>query len=100
MRSGRPVRRSVRLAAALLVATLAGTLTPDAGASATKASPTATTFSAYGSAGQVYAVGLTPGSSASLVDSMGRTLATQKADSLGGLLFRDVPLGSGYRVRR
>ena len=81
------------------MATLAGTLTPTAGASATNGSPTAAAFSAYGSAGQVYAVGLAPGSSASLVDLLGRTLTTQAADSLGGLVFRDVPPGSGYRVR-
>ena len=33
------------------------------------------------------------------MDLLGRTLTTQAADSLGGLLFRDVPPGSGYRVR-
>ena len=36
----------------------------------------------------------------SLVDGRGRTIATQLADSLGGLLFRDVTPGGGYRVRQ
>jgi predicted acyl esterase len=35
----------------------------------------------------------------SLVTSAGQTLFTQSADSLGGLLFRNVPPGRGYRVR-
>ena len=35
----------------------------------------------------------------SLITPQGTTLYTQQADSLGGLLFRDVPPGSGYRVR-
>ena len=30
----------------------------------------------------------------------GQTVATQSADSLGGLLFRNVTPGTGYRVRR
>ena len=86
--------------ASILAATaLAASLTITAGASATSPAPVAPTLSAYGSAEQVYAVGLAPSSSASLVDSTGRILSTQSADSLGGLLFRDVPPGSGYRVR-
>ena len=35
----------------------------------------------------------------SLITPKGTTLYTQQADSLGGLLFRNVPAGSGYRVR-
>ena len=35
----------------------------------------------------------------SLLQANGRTLYTQRADSLGGLLFRSVPPGNGYRVR-
>lgn len=60
-------------------------------------------FAAYGSVGQVYVV---PGLGAqlshaklTLVDSGGRTVATQQADSLGGVLFRNVHPGSGYKVR-
>src|SRR5438270_10464033 len=35
----------------------------------------------------------------SLLDRRGRTVAIKRADSLGGLLFRNVKVGSGYRVR-
>jgi predicted acyl esterase len=63
-----------------------------------KASGTAT-FIAHGSAEQVYVVGLTPFEKMSLLDRGARTVATKAADSLGGLLFRNVRPGSGYRVR-
>ena len=56
------------------------------------------TLNAVGSAEQVYVTGLTSSAKASLITSHGKTLATQKADALGGLLFRNVPPGSGYRV--
>ncbi|MEA2419897.1 MAG: uncharacterized protein QOE60_2103 [Thermoleophilaceae bacterium] len=52
-----------------------------------------------GSVEQVYVRGLAPGAQMSLVDGAGRTVATRPANSLGGLLFRNVPAGSGYRVR-
>ncbi|MBV8429561.1 MAG: hypothetical protein JO244_00235, partial [Solirubrobacterales bacterium] len=56
------------------------------------------TFTAAGSAEQVYVTGLPGGASASLLNASGRTVATQSADSLGGLLFRNVTPGDGYRV--
>src|SRR4051794_12960235 len=56
-------------------------------------------FTAHGSARQVYVLGLPAGASATLLDSAGQTVATQDADSLGGLLYRDVAPGTGYRVR-
>src|SRR5438067_1476483 len=59
----------------------------------------AASFSAHGSAEQVYVTGLAPGASASLLTSSGGALYTQNADSLGGLLFRNVPPGKGYRVQ-
>jgi len=43
--------------------------------------------------------GLKPYARMSLLTRRGRTLYTQRADSLGGLLFRNVPPGKGYRVR-
>jgi predicted acyl esterase len=67
---------------------------------ATRAAATTPSFQAAGSAGQVYVTGLAPSVQMSLVTSGGRTLYTQQADSLGGLLFRNVPPGTGYRVRR
>ena len=59
----------------------------------------ATTWTARGSVQQVYVTGLASGAQMSLVNGAGTTIATRKANSLGGLLFRDVPAGSGYRVR-
>jgi predicted acyl esterase len=72
---------------------LAIVLVPATGAAAAPA------FSARGSAEQVYVTGLAPNQRMALVAPNGSTLSTQAADSLGGLLFRDVPPGSGYRVR-
>jgi predicted acyl esterase len=74
-----------------------------AGAATPRASPRASasppTFSAHGSARQVYVVGLAPRAQMSLLNSSGRTIATKRADGLGGLLFRGVAPGAGYRVR-
>jgi predicted acyl esterase len=56
-------------------------------------------FSANGSAEQVYVTGLPANAQMSLITSQGTTLYTQQADSLGGLLFRNVPPGTGYRAR-
>jgi uncharacterized protein len=57
-----------------------------------------TNFSATGSAKQVYVTGLKPGAKAELVALDGHQVAIKQADSLGGLLFRNVAPGSGYRV--
>jgi uncharacterized protein len=64
----------------------------------TPTSASTPSFSAVGSAEQVYVTGLAPSAQASLVTSNGKTLYTGTADSLGGLLFQNVPPGSGYRV--
>ncbi len=56
-------------------------------------------FSAHGSVEQVYVTDLDPGAQTSLLDGAGRTVATKQANSLGGLLFRNVTPGSGYRVQ-
>jgi predicted acyl esterase len=47
----------------------------------------------------VYAVGLPAGASATLLDGQGQVVSTKQADSLGGLLYRDVEPGTGYQVR-
>ncbi len=59
----------------------------------------ASAFTARGSVEQVYVRGVTPGAQMSLLNGAGQTIATRPANSLGGLLFRNVPPGSGYRVR-
>jgi uncharacterized protein len=59
----------------------------------------ASAFSAQGSVKQVYVTGLAANAQASLLNKAGTTVATQEADSLGGLLFRSVKPGIGYHVR-
>ena len=59
----------------------------------------AAAFNARGSVKQVYATGLPPGASMSLLDSSGKTIAKRRAGSLGAVLFRRVKPGNGYRVR-
>src|SRR3954464_4966762 len=66
---------------------------------ATGTAVAAASFSAHGSVEQVYATGAAAGTPMTLLDSAGHTGATKKAGSLGGVLFRDVKPGSGYRVR-
>jgi uncharacterized protein len=67
---------------------------------ATNASAATPPFHAMGSAKQVYVTGLAPSASASLLNAAGQVVKTQNADSLGGLLFRNVTPADGYRVRR
>ena len=68
-------------------------------ASAGAASRSGPAFSAHGSVEQVYVTGLHPQARMTLLDRNGRAVATRKADGQGGLLFRNVTPGSGYRVR-
>ena len=58
-----------------------------------------TSINAVGSVEQAYATGLTPGAPVSLVDPQGTVLYTQTVNELGGVLFREVPPGDGYRVQ-
>jgi len=57
-------------------------------------------FSAHGSAEQVYATGLLRGRSVMLVSRQGSVVSTQRPDSLGGVVFRLVTPGPGYRIRQ
>ncbi len=56
-------------------------------------------YTAKGSVEQVYVRGTPGGALLTLVDRHGARTASKRADSLGGTLFRNVPAGSGYRVR-
>jgi predicted acyl esterase len=85
-----------RLGVAVFVAVLALIFTVAGAGAASAAAPT---FDAHGSVEQVYVTGATPGEQMSLLDNAGATVATKQVNSLGGLLFRDVTPGSGYRVR-
>jgi hypothetical protein len=55
-------------------------------------------ISAHGSVEQVYGLGLMPHEKAMLLDRGGRVVATRRADSLGGIVFRRVTPGRGYRL--
>ncbi len=57
----------------------------------------ASAFTTQGSVEQVDVTGLAPNAQASLLKGQ-TVVATQNADSLGGLLFRDVKPGKSYRV--
>ena len=89
-RWGSAFRRPARtvLCAALLAFVVC--LTAAAGASA---------FEASGSAKQVDVTGLPPNAQASLLKPNGTVVATKNANSNGGLLFREVAPGPGYKVR-
>ena len=89
------VRRLANAGALLFGAWLVVSPLTTTSAGAATATPS---FDAVGSAEQVYVTGLAPSAQMSLIAPGGRTLSTQSADSLGGLLFRNVPPGKGYRV--
>src|SRR5262245_34890238 len=94
MPTRRESRRSARAFAALTSVVLVTGLMATARASAAPA------IRAAGSAKQVYVTGLAPSASMSLISPAGKAIKTQSANSLGGLLFRNVPPATGYHVRR
>src|ERR1700750_691216 len=87
-------RRSALAFAIWTSVALIGGLTTATTASAAPA------FHAAGSAKQVYATGLAPSASVSVVTAAGKTVQHERADSPGGVLFRTVAPATGYRVRR
>ncbi len=56
-------------------------------------------FVARGSAEQAYATGVPGRSRLELINRRGNVVQSGRADSLGGILFRNVAPGSGYRIR-
>ena len=54
---------------------------------------------AHGSVNQVWATGIPANSTTSLLNRAGKVVQTEKADAQGGVLYRNVPAGSGYRLR-
>src|SRR5262249_25895006 len=62
--------------------------------------PKEATFHAGGSIGQVWVTDAKEGDELVLTDSNSKEVARGNADRLGSLIFRDVPPGSGYTVRR
>ncbi|HLM30048.1 MAG TPA: CocE/NonD family hydrolase [Solirubrobacterales bacterium] len=59
----------------------------------------ATAYTAHGSMKQAYVLGATPGKKLSLVDKRGDALQRKTVSELGGLVFRKVEPGGGYRVK-
>src|SRR3954463_10755982 len=59
----------------------------------------AAAFDAHGSVRQVYVTGVAPKARMALLEPSGRRARTKRADGLGGVLFRNVKPGRGYRVR-
>ena len=55
-------------------------------------------FQASGSVEQVYATGVPAGGPVTLRDGSGNVVGTKSADELGGVLFREVKPGNGYRL--
>ncbi|HWU31472.1 MAG TPA: carboxypeptidase-like regulatory domain-containing protein, partial [Marmoricola sp.] len=92
--SSRPFGRRVAQLAALAIA-LVGMAVLAAEAPAVAAAPPV----AHGSVNQVWATGIPANSSISLINSAGKIVQTTKSDAQGGVLFRNVPAGSGYRLR-
>ncbi|MFL5845784.1 MAG: CocE/NonD family hydrolase [Solirubrobacteraceae bacterium] len=54
---------------------------------------------AHGSAEQVYATDLAPGTPMVLLDATAKVVRSKKADAQGSVLFRGVKPGDGYRIR-
>ena len=90
---------AVRTGTPALVALLVGWLVATTLLPTTVAAASTPGFTAVGSARQVDATGLPAGASTSLLGPTGHALTTRRADALGGVLFRNVPAGGGYRVR-
>ena len=86
------MRTSHLLRISLALAVVAG------GTAAVAATPTPA-MDAHGSVDQVYATGLTPKATVTLLDAHGTKVATQTATAEGGVLFRDVKPGAGYRLK-
>jgi predicted acyl esterase len=63
------------------------------------AASAANSLAVHGSVNQVYVTGAQPGTSLRLIDRKGKKVSTKPVGSLGGVVFRRVPAGKGYRVR-
>jgi hypothetical protein len=61
--------------------------------------PAAPSFDARGSVEQVYATGLPGRAEVTLLNRRGKVVKRSRANPMGGVLFRGVKPGGGYRVR-
>src|SRR3954469_17502024 len=95
MRGGSSVSRErLRFSVALFAIVVAFVF-----AGATSAAAATPAWSAHGSVEQVYVTAPAETQPLTLLTSAGKTVATQNADAQGGLLFRNVKPGSGYKVK-
>jgi predicted acyl esterase len=92
-----PIAGALAVAAALLLACL---WTPAPWASASDRGNAQVAFTARGSVEQVQVTGANPGQRLRLIDRRGDVADAEKAGSLGGIVFRHVRPGGGYRVRQ
>jgi uncharacterized protein len=90
-RGMRAARRERRLKWVIAAAAATAMLLAPAGASAA--------ISAHGSVSQVYVTGGTPGDTLTLLNKKNKRVARQPVGSLGGVVFRRVARGKGYKVR-
>ena len=67
---------------------------------AISASPAIAKLAPRGSAEQVQVTGARAGAQVQLLSRRGRVVAARRADALGGVVFRAVTPGGGYRVRQ
>jgi predicted acyl esterase len=100
MRAGRAPEDPRRLRFAPVLAALGCALGMLLAATPAPAAGAGPGFSAHGSVEQVYVTGLSPKQRMTLLGPGGLAVATKSADAQGGLLFRNVKPGTGYRVRR
>jgi uncharacterized protein len=95
MRLGR--LRGTGVSVLVLAASVAGPALLAAPAQASASAAVA--FSAHGSVEQVWALGLRPQAHVALINRLGVVVYRRRADALGGVVFRLVTPGRGYRVR-
>jgi uncharacterized protein len=86
-----------RVARALLAALL--TLAVSAGVAQARSGLAPARYIARGSVEQVYVTGAPAGARLRVVNQRGASVSSRRADSLGGVLFRNIAPGRGYRVR-
>ncbi len=60
--------------------------------------PSAAAMSVHGSVRQVYVLGARAGQRVTLLDRRGRAVSERRAGALGGVVFRGIAPGRGYRV--
>ncbi len=91
-------KRSAPFRLTVIATVLAGLFT-SIGANAATSHSARHQLVARGSVDQVYGTGLPRAAHVALLNASGKRVATKRADSLGGVLFRRVKPGSGYRLQ-